>query len=213
MFQDLLIVLAFPGMEAYIPKRQTSNRNMGMENIVGILAEKAMARLLEFYPRISTSLLILLCTLLASFVIRKTIIAVASRNKLSGQKMEISRLLANTGGTTILVIGIISALGTLGVNVSALIAGLGLSGFALGFALRDALSNLLSGILIILYQPFKIGDQIVVAGFEGTVSEINLRYSILNLDDNRYLIPNANLFNNTITVRKKTKAGPNKPAK
>ncbi|MBN1864926.1 MAG: mechanosensitive ion channel [Victivallales bacterium] len=184
-----------------------------MLDIAGVLVEEAMARLLEFYPRISTSLLILLCTFLASFVIRKSIMALASRNMLSGQKMEISKLLATAAATTVLVIGVISALGTLGVNVSALIAGLGLSGFALGFALRDALSNLLSGILIILYQPFKIGDQIVVAGSEGKVSEINLRYTILKSDDNRFLIPNANLFNNIVTVRRKPKPEPNKPAK
>ena len=50
--------------------------------------------------------------------------------------------------------------GTVGVDVSALVAGLGLAGFAIGFALRDAVSNTLAGVLVLMYQPFRVGDDI-----------------------------------------------------
>lgn len=100
----------------------------------------------------------------------------------------------------LLLLGAVSALGTVGVNVSALVAGLGLTGFALGFALKDALSNLLSGILIVLYRPFHRGDHIQVAGFEGRVADIDLRYTTLEGEERRVLIPNSLLFTNTVVI-------------
>lgn len=60
-----------------------------------------------------------------------------------------------------MLLGLVTALGTAGVNVSALVTSLGLVGFALGFALKDALSNIISGILLLLYRPFSVGDVII----------------------------------------------------
>ena len=98
------------------------------------------------------------------------------------------------------VFGVVTALGTAGVNVSALVAGLGLTGFALGFAFRDVLSNLLAGVLILLYRPFARGMRISVTGLEGVVTDIDLRYTKLECDGDLVLIPNANLFTNPIRV-------------
>lgn len=103
---------------------------------------------------------------------------------------------------TLLSLGAVTALGTAGVDVSALVASLGLTGFALGFAFRDALSNFIAGLLILFYRPFEPGDQISVAGFQGIVQSIDLRYTILKGQDAEYLIPNSLLFNNPITVNR-----------
>jgi small conductance mechanosensitive channel len=86
------------------------------------------------------------------------------------------------------------------VNVSALIAGLGLTGFALGFALKDAVSNLLAGLLILIYKPFRMGDHISVTGLEGEVVNIDLRYTTLQAGQKTFLIPNSNLFTNPIIL-------------
>ena len=90
----------------------------------------------------------------------------------------------------------------MGIDVSSLVAGLGLTGFALGFAFRDALSNLLAGIMIMIYQPFTPNDTIEVSGLKGKVVEIDLRYTSLANDGTRILIPNSTLFKNPITIRK-----------
>src|SRR5690242_7782549 len=90
----------------------------------------------------------------------------------------------------VLGFGIVTGLGTMGVNVSALVASLGLTGFALGFALRDAIANLLAGILILVFRPFHYGDRIKVVGFEGTVIGIDLRYTTIRGASERHLIPN-----------------------
>ena len=86
----------------------------------------------------------------------------------------------------------------IGINVSALVAGLGLTGFALGFALKDILSNLIAGVLILLYRPFRVNDYIMVTGLEGAVTEIDLRYTTLQKEGQKFLIPNSVLFTNSI---------------
>jgi small-conductance mechanosensitive channel len=110
------------------------------------------------------------------------------------------QLLGRTVKIAILTFGIATALGTVGVNVSALVAGLGLTGFALGFAFRDVLSNLLAGVLLLLFRPFAIGDRISVTGLEGEVVNIDLRYTVLQQPEKIVLIPNSNLFTNPIVV-------------
>jgi small conductance mechanosensitive channel len=96
------------------------------------------------------------------------------------------------------------------VDVTALVAGLGLTGFALGFALRDAVSNLLAGIVIILYQPFRMGDRIEVDGSAGTVVGIDLRYTVLDAADRWILVPNNTLLSNSVVVYRAA-GGPPKP--
>lgn len=113
---------------------------------------------------------------------------------------DLVELLGRVAKLSLIAFGIVTALGTAGVDVSALVAGLGLTGFALGFAFRDVLSNLLAGVLLLLYQPFRRGDRISVTGLEGVVTHIDLRYTNLECDGNLVLIPNSNLFTNPITV-------------
>lgn len=109
-------------------------------------------------------------------------------------------LLAQVARTAVIVFGVITAMGTMGINVSALVTGLGLTGFALGFAFRDALSNVLAGAMILFYRPFRRHDRIKMGDFEGAVLEINLRYTIIQREGSRVLIPNSNLLTNPIVV-------------
>lgn len=113
---------------------------------------------------------------------------------------DLFELLGRVAKLALIVFGFVTALGTAGVDVSALVAGLGLTGFALGFAFRDVLSNLLAGVLLLLYRPFARGDRISVTGLEGIVTSIDLRYTNLESEGNLVLIPNSSLFTNPITV-------------
>lgn len=82
-----------------------------------------------------------------------------------------------------------------------LISALGIGGIVVGFAFRDIAQNFLAGILILLTEPFRIDDQIVYGGFEGTVEDIQVRATtIRTYDGRRVVIPNAELFTNTVTV-------------
>ena len=160
-----------------------------------------------FGSRLGPSLLMFGGFWLASLIVKKIICNVGKAT--DPAKQDILNLIGQIARITLLVFGTVTALGTLGVNVSALVAGLGLTGFALGFAFRDALSNLLAGILILVYHPFRRGDRIAVAGFEGTVLMIDLRYTTLQGEERIFLIPNSTLFTNPISVIRKGTVAPN----
>lgn len=82
-----------------------------------------------------------------------------------------------------------------------LLSGLGIGSVAIGFAFKDILQNLLSGVLILLRQPFRVGDQIVVNGFEGTVEDIETRATFIKTyDGRRVIIPNAQIYTGALTV-------------
>ena len=147
-------------------------------------------------PKTGAALLMFGGFWLAGLVARRLIIRVASKTDPSLH--FVFRMVARVVFTALLLFGAVTALGTMGVNVSALVAGLGLTGFALGFAMKDILSNLMSGLLILLYRPFSINDHITVMGLEGVVTEIDLRYTKLEKDRQAYLIPNSLLITNTI---------------
>ncbi len=83
-----------------------------------------------------------------------------------------------------------------------LIAGLGVSSVAIGFAFKDILQNWLAGMLILLRQPFHVGDQISVNGHEGTVERIETRATIIKTyDGQRIVIPNSDIYTNSVLVR------------
>lgn len=82
-----------------------------------------------------------------------------------------------------------------------LLAGMGIGSVAIGFAFKDILQNLLSGILILLRQPFRIGDQIVVGDYEGTVEDIETRATYIKTYDNRrVIIPNSTIYTGSLLV-------------
>jgi small-conductance mechanosensitive channel len=143
-------------------------------------------------------ILILIGSLLLGSLAHSLVVRIAPR---AGQGREdVLHLLAQIARTAVIVFGVVTSLGTMGINVSALVAGLGLTGFALGFAFRDALSNILAGAMILFYRPFRRHDRIKVTDFEGVVAEINLRYTIIQREGSRVLIPNSNLLTNPIVV-------------
>ncbi len=86
-------------------------------------------------------------------------------------------------------------------NPADLIAGLGVGSVAIGFAFKDILQNWLAGLLLLIRQPFRVGDQIIVNGYEGTVDWIETRATIITTyDRRRVIIPNADVYSNAVTV-------------
>jgi small conductance mechanosensitive channel len=163
---------------------------------------QASAQVLLFLPQVAMAMLLLAVFWLLGVWVARLIRRLGRTRKLSADAMAVLALAAKL---VLQVTGVITALGTLGVNVTALVAGLGLTGFALGFALKDIISNILAGLIILMYKPFHHADRIVVQTstvpwLEGIVSQIDLRYTTLELPDRRILIPNANLLTNAIVV-------------
>lgn len=89
-----------------------------------------------------------------------------------------------------------------GLSLGDIIAALGLGSIAVGFAFQDIFKNFLAGILLLLQEPFRIGDQIIVAGYEGTVEHIDIRTTrIRTYQGEEVIVPNATVFTNEIQVR------------
>jgi len=152
-----------------------------------------------FLPKIIMSIVVVIAFLIISRILRKVILRIGEKRSFN---KDVLTLIAKTIHVILLIMGIISALGTLGIDVSAIVAGLGLTGFALGFALKDAISNILAGSLILIYRPFNRNDTIKVANNEGVVEEIDLRYTTLKAEGKKILIPNATLLTNVVVVIK-----------
>jgi small conductance mechanosensitive channel len=99
----------------------------------------------------------------------------------------------------LLLAGLVSALAAAGINTSALLASLGIAGFTIGFAAKDAFSNLISGLLIYLDRPFVIGDLVEIENNYGTVDQITLRSTRIITSDGKMLaVPNADIINKIV---------------
>jgi len=97
-------------------------------------------------------------------------------------------------------IGSIVALGVLGLNFTALLSTLGLTSVAIGFGLKDILSNYLSGVILLASRPFRIGDEVVIDQYEGRIVQVQLRVTTMQTYDGRQVyIPNQQVFQSSIT--------------
>lgn len=119
-------------------------------------------------------------------------------------KSKIDQTLVSFAGNIIyglaLAFVVIAALSQLGINTTSLAAVVAAAGLAIGLALQDSLSNLASGVMIILFRPFKIGDFIEAAGTAGTVEEISIFTTKMKTPDNKTIItPNGSIISGNIT--------------
>lgn len=154
---------------------------------------------LRIWPEVLTGVILFILIWLLAIVIKHAIIRMSGRSK---NRKYVYRLMAQTVKIAIIIVGLITALGTMGINIAALVTSLGLTGFALGLALKDPIQNALSGFMILFYQPFKIGDPIKVDDADGIVKEVNLRYTIVVTDDQTILVPNSTVLTKTVFVNK-----------
>ena len=100
----------------------------------------------------------------------------------------------------LLVFILVAALDQLGVNTTSVVALLGAAGLAVGLAMKDSLQNFASGVMLILFRPFKAGDFVEVAGVSGTVEKINIFSTVMRTGDNKeIIIPNGKIYADTIT--------------
>nr|WP_152875284.1 mechanosensitive ion channel family protein [Acinetobacter portensis] len=118
-------------------------------------------------------------------------------------KQNLVLVLNRVGSSAIIFIGFLIAMviAIPGFTPGQLMSALGVGSVAIGFAFKDIFQNLLSGILILLGEPFKIGDDIIVSGMEGTVEDIQIRATFLRSPDGRRIvIPNATVYTSAVTV-------------
>lgn len=184
---------------------QISNKILD-KDVVSSLASHTLESSKEWLVKNSLSLVFKTLTIifiLAAFIVVSLIVKKIVRAGLERRKSKGSHLMGNfvisMSGKFVLLIGIIVALSQLGLKVGPLLAGLGIAGFIVGFALQDVLSNFASGIMILIYQPFDVGDTIEVPEVSGYVQNMNLvSTKILTFDNQRLVVPNNKIWGNII---------------
>ena len=122
---------------------------------------------------------------------------------IASSKLKFSKLLqdffVSVASKAVLFLGILIALSQLGIQLGPLLAGLGVVGFIVGFALQDTLSNFASGMMILIYRPFDVGDLIEAGGVMGKVSEMSLvSTSVLTVDNQKLVVPNNKIWGDVI---------------
>jgi small conductance mechanosensitive channel len=112
----------------------------------------------------------------------------------------LSRFLGHLLYMVLLVFLVLTALTQLGVNTLNFVAIMGAVGLAIGLALKDSLANFSSGVMLVFFRPFKVGDQIDAAGASGVVESIGIFNVVLKTADNRVIhVPNSLVYGGTIT--------------
>jgi small-conductance mechanosensitive channel len=140
--------------------------------------------------------IVLACGL--AYLIRRLILRWAKRTQTVASTVQIS---AQISAGIIVIIGVVTALAFLGVNLAPIVASLGVAGVAAGFALKDIAENYASGVIMGFSNPFQPGDRVIVSGsqLEGTVEELQLRYTVIRSAEGvRILMPNSQVLKNPI---------------
>lgn len=121
----------------------------------------------------------------------------SSRNRMS---YLLRRMIISSVRNLIVIVGVLIAISQLGISLAPLLTGLGIAGFIIGFALQDSLSNFASGVMILMYRPFDVGDVVDSAGVRGRVSSMSLvNTTFMTLDNQRLVVPNNMIWQSVIT--------------
>ncbi|PZU96823.1 MAG: transporter [Leptolyngbya sp.] len=160
-------------------------------------AQQLVRNTLDNLPALLGALVVLVLTWLMAAAVRHAVLVWASKTE--GDRTT-EELISRLSYGAVWTLGAVVALGVMGLNFAALLGTLGLTSVAIGFSLRDVLSNYISGVILLATRPFRIGDQIVINNYEGTVTQIQLRATTMQTYDGRLVyIPNQEVFQSSIT--------------
>jgi len=170
--------------------------------LFGRRLERTKTYLVDNGPKILVRLLTILGILLvfwiAARLVRRITSKVLEKTTVSTSKL-LREMVVSMVGRVVMVIGFLAVLSQLGINLGPVLAGLGIAGFIIGFALQDTLSNFAAGAMILAYQPFDVGDLVEAAGVTGKVRDMNLVSTrILTVDHQTLIVPNSKIWGDVI---------------
>lgn len=158
--------------------------------------EELLVHFLSFIPSLIVAILVFIFSLYAAGLLAKLVRSALERRNTD---TEIKILVDKITRWSIIILGTFAALQQVGFNITSFLAGLGILGFTVGFALQDVSKNFVAGLLLLLEQPFDIGDVIEVGKFTGTVAKVEIRATeIYTFDGQNVIIPNGDVFTSPI---------------
>jgi len=186
-------------LSAETAAQSTTTDGLTYQSILGS-ANEIWVGFVERIPYFVASIIVILIFWFLSIVFKKIV------HKLLGSRsrhQNLVKVFQRVGGALIFFIGFMIAMviAVPGFTPAKLIGALGIGSVAIGFAFKDIFQNLLSGILLLISEPFRIGDQIVSGDYEGTVEDIKIRATTIRTYDGRQVvIPNSDLYTSALTV-------------
>ena len=142
------------------------------------------------------AVIIFVIGILISKIIRNLLRKVLQRRNI---ELTIAKFICRLVYAILMIFVVLATLSQLGVQTTSLIAILGAMSLAVGLSLKSSLSNLASGLLLVVFRPFKTGDYIKIGSYEGTVDEINLLFTeMLNSSNQQLTIPNSKFMSDAI---------------
>lgn len=153
-------------------------------------------------PSLTFKILVFLFIVFLTSLVAKIVTQIIAKT-VRASKLQFSQLLQDffisLSSKVVYALGLLIALSQLGFELGPLLAGFGIAGVIIGFALQDTLSNFASGMMILIYRPFDVGDLINAAGVTGRVSHMSLvSTTIKTLDNQRLIVPNNKIWGDTI---------------
>jgi small-conductance mechanosensitive channel len=153
--------------------------------------------LIVFIPKLIVAIIVFLVMLYVAGLAARAVKLAMEKRRVDP---ELAMLFYRLTRWSFIILGTIWALRLVDFNVTGFVAGLGIVGFTIGFALKDIAENFVAGILLLLQQPFDIGEAIEVAGYSGTVTDIQIRATTIRTWDGLLVVvPNADVYTNAIT--------------
>lgn len=180
------------------------NQAFAQPNLAVEVVQRLEGTLEQFFRSILANLSSILGAIVVMLLTWLVALAVSRGAYIWAEKTEGDRsteiLVSRLSYGAIWFIGAIVALGVLGLNFTVLLSTLGLTSVAIGFGLKDILSNYLSGLILLAARPFRIGDEVVINQYEGRVVQVQLRVTTVQTYDGRQVfIPNQEVFQSSIT--------------
>ncbi len=172
-----------------------------VENVTNTISSYIPENIVEILGGYAFSLIMALVIFLVGKWLAKKItnLLVTVLRKVKGMDETLIKFLENIVYYILMIVVILTSLSELGVETTSFLAILGAAGLAIGLALKDSLGNFASGVMIILFKPFKVGDVVNAAGVTGSVSEVGIFNSVFITPDNqKIIIPNGAITSGSI---------------
>jgi len=148
--------------------------------------------------KILVFLVILAVFRILSRVTRKAVVRSIDKSRLQPSQL-MRNMISNMTGNLVMVFGLLVALSQIGVSMGPLLAGLGVAGFIVGFALQETLANFAAGLMILFYRPYDVGDMVDAATVFGKVHHMSLvSTTILTIDNQTLIVPNGKIWGDVI---------------
>ncbi len=162
-----------------------------------LIKDKGIDLGIDFTIRLATALAIFL---IGKFAIKLIISAISKIMAKQTTDRTLELFICNLVNISLMVVVIIASIGALGIETTSFIAIFGAAGLAVGLALQGSLSNFASGVLIVLFKPYRVDDYIEAAGISGIVEKVQILTTILKTVDNKQIIvPNSQIMDSIIT--------------